>query len=87
MKNIQLKISNKIRRFENNMKDLTTFAQGSDLGACTKAYKLYIRIVNAGVKYDISVRMRTQLKVDTGYLEQRQITTSRGGTTTVNTLR
>jgi len=69
------------------MNEMSTFAKGSDITESVKAYKLYIRLVNAGIKYDISVPMRRQLKVDTGYLVSRQIRIRNGGTRTFNTLR
>ena len=87
MRNIQLKMTSKIRQFEKSMNEMSTFAKGSDINESVKAYKLYIRIVDAGIKYDISVRMRNQLKVDTGYLVSMQLRTGNGGTRTFNKLR
>lgn len=81
-------MQNRFNRFANiELKGITTFAKGSDLDSCTKIYKLYIRLVDAGVKYDISVRMRTQLKFDTGYFKPTKMRTPNGTFITVNIIR
>ena len=83
MRSIQEKMNKKTLKLQNDMKEITEFAKGSDMNACTKGYKLFIRLVDAGMKYDISRSMRTQLKLYTKHLIPRVISTPNGGTRTI----
>lgn len=68
MRNIQNRMSDKIRKFSNSLEEISTFAKGSDTSECVKAYKLQIRLIHVRGKYDRSRLLRNQLRQDLGWM-------------------
>lgn len=64
MRNIQEKIEHKTRKFARDLEEISTFAKGSNLIACSKAYKLQFRLIKGRAKYDRSMLIRQQLRRD-----------------------